>query len=95
MRTRYRILFDGNDYKVQYQRLNTFWWKHFGRIKRFWVDAQGYQAEYIITRMFSNIDDAKKYIKVCKESEDVYAKRRKNVFKMKKLEKTGWKKVWP
>ena len=95
MKTRYRILFDGNEYKVQIQRLNAFWWNKFGKIKRFWVDAERCQESFRVVRLFDTIDDAKKYINVCKESEVFYAKRRKNIFNMKKLEKTGWKKVWP
>lgn len=100
MRTRYRILFNGEQYKIQHQ---TFRLTLFGRHwKRKWADLEYHDALSCLQsragqiQVFRSLGRAKEE---CDELKDKNKRRREENKILRRenlaMEKNIWKKVWP
>jgi len=99
-RTRYRVLFNGEQYKVQYQAFRlTLFGRHW---KRKWVDLEYHDALSCLygragqVQLFKTLEDAKIKCEDEAFSDKKYRLNQKLLRKERKAMKRGiWKKVWP
>ena len=92
MRTRYRIMFNGVLYNIQYQKFDR---TIFGHWRRKWVDY----VEYILGDPYPhyrNLDNAIDKVKTLK-SEELDKKIRRKIYRKEalSLKNNPWKKIWP
>ena len=89
-RTRYRVMFNGEQYKVQYQVFRlTLFGRHW---KRKWVDLEYQDTSCLYGRagqvqLFKTLTLAKEK---CKEEADS-----DKAYRLRKKKKAIWEKVWP
>ena len=86
-RTRYRVMYNGEQYKVQYQVFRvTIFGRHW---KRKWVDLEQVQ-------LFNTLFRAKEECEEHANSDKKYRLNQKQLRKERKAMKRGkWEKVWP
>jgi septation ring formation regulator EzrA len=103
-RTRYRVLFNGEQYKVQYQVFRlTLFGRHW---KRKWVDLEStsflsfteafFTVELYGTRLFNSLDDAKLRCEIINNNMKLERSIQKRMRRTElALKKNIWEKVWP
>jgi len=89
MKTRYRILSNGDQYRVQHQKFTR---TIFGHWKRKWVDMYEYHDGFRGRCIYENLYGARRCIERLKEEDRLQHKARKRAARIKK---NGWVKVWP